>query len=315
MSHRVLVLCEHLQRHLDRYLVGLEEHGIQVEAPTLNGQHFSEAELLPVIERFHGVIAGDDELTARVLERGRNLKVVSKWGIGLDAIDLAAAKRLGIAVFNTPGAFADEVADVAIGYTLLLARRLHEIDRAVRRGQWLKVQGVSLRGKRLGVIGVGSIGRAVVERGRALGMEVVGYDVVEIDAGFRKRTGLASLSLDELLASSDFVCLCCPLTPETRHLIDREALRRIKRGAYLVNTARGGLVDEAALIEALRDRRLAGAALDVYEEEPLPPDSPLRELPGVILGAHNASNTLEAVLRVNEMAIANLLRGLGIEAR
>ncbi|MEM7480883.1 MAG: phosphoglycerate dehydrogenase [Acidobacteriota bacterium] len=313
VEKRALILCLHLQRHLDRFRGLFDDHGIAVEAPEVEQQMLA-AELLPIIGRFDGVIAGDDEFTAAVLESGRpRLRVVSKWGVGVDGIDREAARRLGIAVFNTPDAFADEVADVVIGYLVLLARRLHEIDRSVRQGGWSKPQGRSLRGKRLGVIGVGSIGRAVVRRGCAVGMEVCGFDTAEIDAEFRRETGLSVLSLDELLAESDFVSLHCPLTPATHHLIDRAALARMRPGAYLINTGRGPLVDEVAMAEALRSRHLAGAALDVFEQEPLPAGSPLRDLDGVILGSHNASNTLEAVQRVNRLSIDNLLRGLGIE--
>lgn len=314
MSTRALVTCLHLQRHLDRYEQRFRRHGIEVEAPEVM-QQMREAELLPIIGRFDGMVAGDDEVTARVLEAGcPRLRVVAKWGIGVDGIDREAARRLGVAVYNTPGVFADEVADVVVGYLVSLARGLHAMDRSVRAGGWLKPQGVSLRGKRLGVVGVGSIGAAVVRRGHTLGLEVVGHDAVEVDAELRRATGLAMVGLDELLATSDFISLCCPLTPETRHLIDASALSRTKPGVFLINTARGGLVAEPALVAALTAGRLGGAALDVFESEPLPDDSPLRGFNSVIFGTHNASNTLEAVLRVNEMAIANLLRGLGIDA-
>jgi len=314
MTARVLVTCLHLQRHLERYAERFEMHRVEVETPEVV-QQMREAELLPIIGRFDGMVAGDDEITAQVLEAGRpRLRVVSKWGIGIDSIDQEAARRLEIAVYNTPGALGDEVADVIIGYLVLLARRLHAMDRSVREDGWLKPQGISLRGKRLGVIGIGSIGAAVVRRGHVLGMEVIGYDPIEIGADLRRQTGLAMVTIDELLATSDFVSLCCPLTPDTKHLVDASALARMKPGAYLINTARGGLIDEPALVEALVTGRLAGAALDVFETEPLPVESRLRQLDGVILGTHNASNTLEAVLRVNEMAIANLFRGLGIDA-
>lgn len=312
MSYRALVTCLHLQRHLDRYLDRFGGYGIEIEAPEVV-QQMNEAKLLPIIGRFDGVIAGDDEITARVLEAGRpRLKVVAKWGIGVDGIDRDAAARLGIAVYNTPDAFADEVADVVLGYVILLARRLHEMDLSVREGGWYKPQGTSLRAKRMGVVGVGSIGRAVVRRCHALGMSVAGYDVAGLDRDLLDETDCLALPLEELLATSDFISLNCPLTPATRHLINDDTLALVRPGAYLINTGRGPLVDQEALGRALGSGRLAGAALDVFEQEPLPPGSPLRALDGVILGTHNASNTLEAVLRVNELSISNLLRGLGI---
>lgn len=309
MSHRVLVLCIHLQRHLDRYRERLARHGVQVDAPPVV-QGLREPELLDIIEGYDGVIAGDDEITERVLNAASRLRIVVKWGIGMDAIDLAAAKRAGIPVVNTPGVFADEVADVALGYLLGLARGLHVMDRSVRQGGWTKVQGLSLRGRRAGVVGLGSIGRAVVERCRAFGLRVTGYDPASLPDDFVHRNQLELADLPQLLETSDFVILCCPLNDATRHLIDRSALERMQPGGFLINVARGPVVDEAALISALGCGRLAGAALDVFEEEPLPADSPLRAFEQCIFGTHNASNTLEAVLRTNELALEKLLRGL-----
>lgn len=309
MSQRVLVTCLHLQRHLDRYRATLAERGVEVEAPRVV-QSLSEEELLPLVGRCDGLIAGDDHITARVLEAAVRLKVVVKWGIGTDAIDLAAARRLGIPVVNTPGVFADEVADVVIGYVILLARQLHRLDRTVREGGWLKVEGTSLRGRRLGVVGVGSIGRAVVQRARALGMETCGHDVTAVPDSFLRSSGMLSVELPELLATSDYVSLNCPLTRETHHLLDDAAFAAMKDGVRVINTGRGPLIDEAALARALSAGRVAGAALDVFEEEPLPTASPLLSFEQCIFGTHNASNTLDAVLRTNERALECLFRGL-----
>ncbi|NET41047.1 phosphoglycerate dehydrogenase [Okeania sp. SIO2B3] len=309
MKWRILITCPHLQKTIDPYRPLFAERNVEIEVPTLV-QQLSEAELLEIIDRFDGVIAGDDFFTAKVLEKGKRLKIVAKWGIGLDAIDLEAAKKLGILVHNTPDVFADEVADVVLGYIVLLARRLHKLDHSVRNGGWLKVQGRSLRGKTLGVIGVGSIGRAVVRRGVALGMSVVGYDVASVPESFIQDTGMSQQSLESLLQVSDFISLNCNLTSDNRHLLGQKQFDLMKEGVYLINTARGPLVDEAALVKALAEGKVAGAALDVFEEEPLPMDSPLRQFDNCIFGTHNASNTLEAVMRVNEMAIQNLLEGL-----
>ena len=310
---RVLIACLHLQRHMDRYRDLLERHNIEFEMPHIE-QQLSEAELIEIIDLFDGVVAGDDEFTARVLERAKRLKVISKWGIGLDAIERATAERLGIKVFNTPNVFADEVGDVAIGYIIMLTRKLHKMDQSVRAGGWLKVQGMSLRGKILGIIGAGSIGRGIARRARALGMEILAHDPVPVPPSLIEETGLRQVSLDELLARSDFVSLSCNLTSENCHMLGAKQFARMKDGAYLLNVARGPLIDEAALVGALHSGKLAGAALDVFEREPLPPDSPLRQFDNCIFGTHNGSNTLEAVLRVNEKAIANLFRGLGIAA-
>ena len=310
MAHHVLVSCLQMQARMAAYEEMFGARGITYDAPPVD-QQLREEELLPIIDRYDAVIVGDDHFTARVLERGSRLKVISKWGVGIDNIDLEAARRMNIEVLNTPGMFGDEVADVCLGYIILLARGLHQIDRAVRDGGWLKTEGTSLRGKVLGIVGLGSIGRAVAVRGAALGMEVLGTDADQRAMDRAADEGIKTGSLDEVLKTADFLSLNCPLTQANRHMIAEPELRRMKPGAFLINTARGELVDEAALTASLQQGALGGAALDVFEVEPLPADSPLRNLPGCILGSHNASNTAEAVDRTSERAVANLLKALG----
>jgi D-3-phosphoglycerate dehydrogenase len=309
MKWKVLISCSQLQQSLNLYPTLFAEHEIEIEVPHVM-QKLSESELLEIIDRFDGVIAGDDEFTAQVLEKGKRLKVISKWGVGVDAIDLETAKQLDIRVYNTPDVFSDEVADVVMGYIILLARQLHKLDQSVRSGGWIKIQGLSLRGKTLGVIGAGSIGRAVVRRAVAAGMSVVGYDIASIPASFIRETGLRSVELEELLQIADFISLNCSLTSSNWHMLGSREFALMKTGVYIVNTSRGSLIDEASLVKALREGKVAGAALDVFEEEPLPPNSPLRQFDNCIFGAHNSSNTYEAVMRVNELAIKNLIDGL-----
>ncbi|MEG4857836.1 phosphoglycerate dehydrogenase [Microcoleus sp. K1-B6] len=312
MTKKVLVTCPHLQKTIDLYRDKLAEKGIELEVPPVV-QQLSEAELLEIIDRFDGVIAGDDPFTGQVLEKGKRLKIVAKWGIGVDAIDLAAAARLGILVKNTPDVFADEVGDVALGYIILLARQLHKMDQSVRAGGWQQIPGITLRGKTLGVIGVGSIGRAIVRRGVAVGMSVLGYDVQEIPESVQAELGVQSVGLEELLQRADFITLSCNLTSENYHLLSDDEFELMKLGVYVVNVARGPLIDESALVAALDSGKVAGAALDVLEVEPLPIESPLRQFDQCIFGTHNGSHTQDAVLRVNELAINNLLLGLGVE--
>jgi D-3-phosphoglycerate dehydrogenase / 2-oxoglutarate reductase len=304
---RIVVTCPPMQRTAAEWLPSLTSRGIAVEIPPVT-QHVSREDLERLLPECDAIIAGDEPLDRALLERaGSRLRVISRWGVGIDNIDLVAARELGIEVRNTPAVFADEVADVAIGYMLMLTRHLHEIDAGVRAGEWPKPQGVSLSGKTLGIIGLGSIGRAVATRGLAMGMTVVGIDpepaVLAVAEGLGVRVGL----VDEVFEVADVLSLNCPLTPETRHIANADRIGQMKPDAYLVNTARGPLVDEAALVAALTAGRLAGAALDVFENEPLSTDSPLRTLPNVILGSHNASNTAEAVSRVNRLAIENAL--------
>jgi D-3-phosphoglycerate dehydrogenase / 2-oxoglutarate reductase len=309
---RVLISCPHLQRRFGLYEDLFAGHRIETELPQVV-QQLDEAWLLAEVDRFDGMVAGDDPLTARVLERARRLKVISKWGVGVDNIDLAAAAARGIPVTNTPGAFASELADLAVGYVLMLARHLREIDQGVREGRWEQIQGASLAGKTLGIVGLGHSGCALARRAEALELDVLGYDV---DAPARTRSealGVRHVELDELLRRSDFISLHCALTAANRHLIGREALAKTKPGVFLVNTSRGALVDEEALADALYSGHVAGAALDVFEHEPLPPESRLRRSGRCIFGAHNGSNTAEAVERVNRLAVENLLRGLGVQ--
>lgn len=312
MTYRVLISCPHLQKTIDLYRDKLTAKGIELEVPQMV-QQLEEEELLEMIPRFDGVIAGDDPFTAKVLEKAENLKILAKWGIGVDAIDLEAAKKLGITVKNTPNVFADEVSDVALGYIILLARHLHKLDLSVRNGGWLQIPGITLRGKTLGVIGVGSIGCGLVSRGLAVGMSVLGYDVMPIPESYQQETGLKSVELDKLLQESDFIVLCCNMTNDNYHLLSDREFGLMKEGVYIVNVARGPLIEEKALIAALDSGKVKGAALDVFEIEPLPDKSRLREFDQCIFGTHNSSHSIDAVLKVNEIAINNLLDGLGVD--
>ena len=308
-GERVLVSCPQLTRDLDVFRDRFESRGITLLAPAVV-QQLREPELLGLVDDIDGMIAGDDELTRAVLERAPRLRVISKWGIGTDSIDLAAAAELGIRVTNTPGMFGDEVADVVIGYLVLLARRLHEADREVRAGRWTKPEGVSLRGRTIGVVGLGDIGSAVSRRAVAMGMRVLGTDVSEEAASRASAFGVEVTHLDSLIADADVLSLNCPLTDQNRHMLDDARLDAMKPGAWIINTARGGLIDERALASRLESGRIGAAAMDVFEVEPLPADSPLRQLPNVILGSHNSSNTAEASRRTSHRAIDNLLAGL-----
>jgi phosphoglycerate dehydrogenase-like enzyme len=309
-SLRVLVTCPQLQRTFEDYRHRFDDEGVGVALPPVV-QQLSEAEMMAIIGEFDGIIVGDDPLTAPVLARADRLKVISKWGVGIDNIDLDVARARGIVVTNTPGVFGDEVADVVLGYLILLARKLHVIDRSVRSGGWPKIEGISLTSRRLGVVGLGSIGQAVARRGLALGMRVAGHDVATTQQEAARALGVEILELDDLLRETDVVSLNCPLTRENRHLLDERRLAMLPRGAWVINTARGPLIDESALIAAIRSGQIGAAALDVFEAEPLPGESPLRAMDNVILGAHNASNTADAGRRVSELAITNVLAGLG----
>jgi D-3-phosphoglycerate dehydrogenase len=309
---KVAVTCIQLIRDLDQHLDALTRAGLDVIVPEIPGQHLEGEALVAALAGCVGVIAGDDRFTAEVLDHCPELRTISKWGIGTDGIDQHAANERGITVTNTPGMFDDEVADVAMAYITMLARGLHLIDRGVHAGQWPKPPGRSLHGATLGIIGLGGIGRALARRASAAGMRMLGCDPSPASAAEARSIGVEVTVFDELLAASDFVSVNCPLNESTFHLVDEWALSRMRDGAYLVNTGRGAVVATDALVAALESGRLAGAALDVMEAEPPPSGHPLLQLPQVILGSHNASNTLEASARVHVLAIENLVRSLGL---
>jgi D-3-phosphoglycerate dehydrogenase len=298
-----------MQTSFEPYADEFSTLGILPDLPVVE-QALSEADLLPIIGFYDGVIAGDDSFTRRVLENAGRLQIISKWGVGIDGIDMAAAANLGIKVTNTPAMFDSEVADVCIGYMVLLARELHRIDSAVRSGRWLKVRGITLAGRTLGVVGLGSIGLAVAKRAQAMDMDIVGFDVNPAARALASSRGVKVLSLNDLLAAADVISLNCPLTADNRHLLNREAFGQMREGVLVINTARGPLVDEEALDAALVSGRVAGAALDVFECEPLQAGHPLMRHSQVVFGSHNSSNTTDAVATVSAQAVRNLIAGL-----
>lgn len=306
MMRKVLVTAPYMQPVIGRFMPLFQKHGIDVALPPVH-ERLSEEELLEWIPGVHGVICGDDRFTERVLESAKQLKVISKWGTGIDSIDVGACRRLGISVRNTPNAFSEPVADTVMGYILSFARRLHEMDAHMKRGKWDKIPGASLGECTLGVIGVGNCGKAVVRRAIAFGMKVLGNDIREMPNDFVAQAGIRMTSKEDLLKQADFVSLNADLNPTSFHLIGADELSRMKPTAVLINAARGPLVDETALIAALQQKMIAGAALDVFEVEPLPTESPLRQMPNVLMAPHNANSSPAAWERIHQSTIDNLL--------
>jgi len=296
---------------LDRFRPVFAKHGIDLIVPEVR-ERMEEPDLLKYAGQFDGAICGDDHYTARVLEAcAPRLKVISKWGTGIDSIDSAAASRLDIKVGRTPNAFTTPVADTVLGYLLAFVRRLPWMDAAMKRSEWEKIPGKALSECTLGVIGVGTIGKTVTRRARAFGMKVLGTDIIEIDHVFITESGIEMTSLSSLLSESDFISVNCDLNPTSHHLINSITLLKMKPTAVVINTARGPIVDEPALIAALQSGQIAGAALDVFEFEPLPHDSPLLKMDNVMLAPHNANSSPAAWERVHWNTIQNLLEGLG----
>lgn len=309
MTYKILISAPYLQPHLDRFRPLFAANDIELFVPPV-AERFEEEDLLQWIHDIDGVICGDDRFTARVLETAPRLKVISKWGTGIDSIDKAACQRLGIALCNTPNAFSEPVADTVFGYMLAFVRQHPWMDRAMKGGTWQKINGRSLRECTLGIIGVGDVGKAVARRAPAFGLRLLGHDLVTMPPAFVAETGIEMVSRDDLLRQADFVSINCDLNPTSYHLMNDATFALMKPEAVLINTARGPVVEEAALIRALQSGHIAGAALDVFEFEPLPADSPLRQMDNVLLAPHNANSSPLAWERVHENTIANLLREL-----
>jgi D-3-phosphoglycerate dehydrogenase len=308
----ILLSAPYMIPFLDRFQAVFEDHGLELIVPDVN-ERLNEEDLLAYAGQFDGAICGDDRYTARVLEAcAPRLKIISKWGTGIDSIDQQAAERLKIKIGRTLNAFTLPVADTVLGYMLAFARRQPWMDRAMKSGEWDKIPGRSLSECTLGVVGVGNCGKAVLRRARAFGMRLLGNDIIEIAPDFIRENGVEMTSLDELLEGSDFVSLNTDLNPTSYHLINATTLALMKPNAILINTSRGPVVDEPALIQALQTGVIGGAALDVFENEPLPADSPLLKMDHVMLAPHNSNSSPAAWERVHWNTISNLLEGLDI---
>lgn len=246
------------------------------------------------------IVRSETRVTAEMIGRAPHLKVIARAGIGVDTIDVPAATQRGIAVMNAPGANTVSAAEHAIALLLSLLRHIPQAAETMRQGGWdrKRFEGSELRGKTLGVVGLGRIGGYVAQVAHAFGMTIVAYDPFVAPLRATELQALL-MPIDQLLAQADIVTLHVALTDDTRHLINADRLKLMKRTAFLVNTARGELVDEAALVSAVQEQRIAGAAIDVFAEEPLPKDSPLRGLDRVLLTPHLAASTAEAQKRVS----------------
>ena len=307
----ILFSAPYMLPSLDRFRPIFDRYSLDLINPEVH-ERLEEADLLKHAGQFDGAICGDDRYSARVLEAcAPRLKVISKWGTGIDSIDSEAASRLGIRVCRTLNAFTLPVTDTIMGYLLAFARLQPWMDRGMKSGKWEKLPGRALHECTLGIVGVGVIGKALARRARVFGMTVLGNDIVEIDHVFLAETGVRMTDLDSLLSESDFVSVNCDLNPTSFHLMNTHTLGRMRKTAVLINTARGPVVDEAALVETLKAGTIAGAALDVFEVEPLPSDSPLKQMDNVLLAPHNANSSPAAWERVHWNTIRNLLDGLG----
>ena len=309
---KVLIVPREVAKFRDRFCGPLEAAGLEVVVlPPGEANLPTESELLEALHGVEAVIAGSEPYQRRLFAAHPQLRVIARNGVGYDSIDVAAATAAGVVVTIAPGTNQGSVAEHTFALILGLTRHIPSRHAALAAGGWNRLLSRPIRGQTLGLAGLGRIGRAVATRAVAFEMRVLAYDP-RPDTAFCSAYGIGLVSFEQLLAESDFLSLHLPLSPETRHIINRETLAKMKPGAVLVNTSRGGLVCEADLVEALRSGRLAGAALDVFEEEPTPADNPLRTLPNVILTPHAAGvdeQSLHDMASSAAEAIACLRRG------
>lgn len=289
----------------------LYQHQIKYDTLEVEEKCF-ESDLIPIIQNYDGVIAGDDQYTSTVFAKASKLKVIVKWGTGIDSIDLNAAKKRGVKVLNTMDAFIEPVSQTVFGYILSFARNIHSQNTLMKNGNWEKEESVTLSESSLGVIGLGSIGKEVLRLGKAFRMELYGYDINKISKEFIEETGTQMVSKETLLNKSDFVSLHCVLNESTKYIICAKDLKKMKSKAIIINTARGPLVNELDLINAINSKTIFGAGLDVFENEPLDPKSPLRSMANVLLTPHNSNSSPSVRELVHKNTIKNLLIGLRI---
>ncbi len=303
---KILVTCPPMLGMIDSFIPLFNKYGVEVTTPKVV-QTLSVDELKELVPQHDGWIIGDDPATREVFEAGKQgkLKAAVKWGIGVDNVDFAACKDLDIPIINTPDMFGAEVADIAMGYVIALARETFQIDRNIRDGLWPKPRGISLSGKSVALVGYGDIGRNTAKRLLAAGMKVIAYDpFVSHD---NELAGVKHEKWPERIEEADFIVVTCSLTESSKHMINQKILEQAKNGVRVVNVGRGPVIDEKALESALMSEKVYSAALDVFEVEPLPMNSYLRTHPRCVFGSHNASNTSDAVMHTSNIAIEKIM--------
>ncbi len=309
MKWRVMVSAPYMQLEIDRFREWFREHDIEIDVPPVK-ERLEEEDLLAVIEKYDGVICGDDRFTENVYKAAKKLKVISKWGTGIDSVHKEIAEKYGIVVCNTPDAFSHPVSDTVLGFMLSFSRSIIASDRLMKDGQWEKIPGKTLGEQVLGIIGCGNIGTRVAKKASAFGMKILAYDIKEIPKPIAEQYQIAQVSLDEVLGQADFVSTNCDLNESSYHILSTNEFKKMKNSAIVINTARGGVVDEVALIKALQKKEIAGCGLDVFEYEPLPIDSPLRHMDNVILSSHNSNSSPEYWGKVHKNTLNNLYQVL-----
>ncbi|MFH1290647.1 MAG: phosphoglycerate dehydrogenase [Nanoarchaeota archaeon] len=309
MAWKVLINASYMQREVKRFKKFFEENDIDASMSGISGK-LGEEELMKIISEYDGVVSGDDAFTKRVLDKAKKLKVIAKWGTGIDSIDKEYAEKLGIRVLNTPDAFTEPVSDSVLAFILCFARNVLRSNDDIKNGKWDKIMGHSLDEATLGIIGLGDCGLAVARKASAFNMKILGNDIREIPEEVLKKYGVEFADKERIYRECDYISLNTDLNESSHHLINLETFKKMKKSAVVVNTSRGAVIDNAALVEALENGIIAGAALDVFEKEPLPIDSKLKKFENCIVSPHNANSSRKYWDRVHDSTLQNLLEGL-----
>jgi len=312
-KYRVLVTAPPILPKIYNYKDLFDKKSVEIVVPPYEVvECLYENELIELLKDIDGILCGDDKITENVLKQTKRLKVISKWGTGIDSIDKDAAERLGIKVLRVKDVFSEPVSDTVLAYILLFSRKIIEKNQIVINNKWEKTESHTLKEKSLGIIGVGHIGKVVAQKALALGMKVYGNDIRKISRDYVKNTDIEMVNLNELLTNSDFVTFHCDLNNSSFHLIGEKELKIMKPESVLINTSRGEVIDQSALEDALQNNEISGAALDVFEVEPLPEESILRKMNNVFLSPHNSNGSPSVFNNVDKLSIQNLFDGLNI---
>jgi D-3-phosphoglycerate dehydrogenase / 2-oxoglutarate reductase len=311
MKIKVLITAKIMIHHLDAFKELFEKANIEVVLPKMSYQEgLSDSELIQSLVGIDCILCGDDQLTSKVLDASPSLKVISKWGTGVDSIDVEYAKQKGVPVYRVTDVFSHPVSDTILAYMLEVCRGLQEKNALVRSGRWQKTPGFCLNEKTLGVIGGGAVGLCLIKKALAFGMKVFLYSRTKKDLSQFASANIVQVDIEELLVNSDFISLNCAYSDDTHHILSAREFALVKESSFIINTSRGRLIDEPELINALSLKKIAGAFLDVFSVEPLPSDSPLLTLDNVYLSPHNANASKHIERQVCSKAIDNLVNGL-----
>lgn len=308
-TKKVLLTAPYMLMEVEKFHDFFKAHNLDVTITNVI-ERMSEQELLDIIEDYEGVISGDDAFTRAVLSKAKKLKVISKWGTGINTIDCKAAKEFGIKVCNTLNAFSHPVADTALAFMLDFARDVSANTDNIKNGIWEKTRCFTLGEKTLGIIGVGNVGVQVAKRANAFGMKILGNDIRPIPAVILEQYNIEMVEKNQIYEYADIITIHCDLNADTDHLLNNDTFAQMKRKPYIINTARGGHIEHNALIQALETGVISGAGLDVFENEPVPADDKLLQFDNVVLAPHNSNSSPKYWDLVHKSTLKNLIENI-----